>query len=134
MNGGGWRWCVDGGSRRWIYLHLSKFVSGVRLFSFFGNVFRKKRERYLIFVSANKVILKLVYLKWTKNLNFLKKMILGFGQFYGLTIVFQTFQVVYSCFGRVWTLFSALKNLLLRAFLAPKVVKWPPNLRYSVDI
>ena len=126
--------CVDGGSREWIYLHLSKLVSGVRLFSFLEMFFAKNEYVIFFFVSANKVILELVYLKWTKNLNILKKLILGFGQFCGLTVVFQIFKLVYPCFGRVWTLFSALKNLLLQVFLAPKVVKRPPNLRYSVDI
>ena len=117
--------CVDGGSREWIYLHLSKLVSGLRLFSFLEMFFAKNDYVIFFFVSANKVILELVYLKWTKNLNILKKLILGFGQFCGLTVVFQIFKLVCPCFGRVWTLFSALKNLLLQVFLAPKLLKDP---------
>ena len=55
--------CVDGGSREWIYLHLSKLVSGLRLFSFLEMFFAKNDYVIFFFVSANKVILELVYLK-----------------------------------------------------------------------
>ena len=52
VNGGGWRWCVDGGSRRWIYFHLSKFVSGVRLFSFFWKCFSQKTRTLFNFCEC----------------------------------------------------------------------------------